>query len=97
MLHKAKTLTGYKLDSLDGEIGRVEKFYFDDKHWVVRYLVADAGNWLTGRDVLLSPYALGTVSTEKHRVPVDLSKKQIERSPGLERDKPVSSQFEESY
>jgi len=97
MLHQAKTLTGYKLDSLDGEIGRVEKFYFDDKHWVVRYLVADTGNWLTGRDVLLSPYALGAVSTDKHHVTVDLSKKQIERSPGLERDKPVSSQFEESY
>jgi hypothetical protein len=64
MLHKAKTLTGYKLDSLDGEIGRVEEFYFDDKYWVVRYLVADSGNWLTGRHVLLSPYALGAVSTE---------------------------------
>ncbi|HEY5282569.1 MAG TPA: PRC-barrel domain-containing protein [Polyangia bacterium] len=97
MLHKAKTLTGYKLDSLDGEIGRVEKFYFDDKHWVVRHLVAEAGNWLTGREVLLSPYALGAVSTEKHHIIVDLSKKQIEGSPGLDRDKPVSRQFEESY
>ena len=97
MLHSAKTLTGYKLDSLEGEIGRVEEFYFDDKHWVVRYLVADSGNWLTGRHVLLSPYALGAVSNEKHRVTVDLTKKQIEGSPGLDRDKPVSRQFEESY
>jgi uncharacterized protein YrrD len=97
MLHKAKTLAGYKLDSLDGEIGRVEEFYFDDKHWVVRYLVADAGSWLTGRDVLLSPYALGAVSTEKHHIIVDLSKKQIEGSPGLERHVPVSQQYEQSY
>ena len=97
MLHSAKTLTGYKLDSLDGEMGKVEEFYFDDKHWVVRYLVADSGNWLTGRHVLLSPYALGAVSNEKHRVAVDLTKKQIEGSPALDRDKPVSRQFEESY
>ena len=37
MLHSAKALNGYKLDSLDGEMGKVEEFYFDDKHWVVRY------------------------------------------------------------
>ena len=97
MLHSTKTLTGYKLDSLDGEIGKVEEFYFDDKHWVARYLIADSGNWLTGRRVLLSPYALGAVSNTKHHITVDLSKKQIEGSPGLDRDKPVSKQFEESY
>jgi len=97
MLHNAKTLAGYKLNSLDGEIGRAEEFYFDDKHWVVRYLVADAGSWLTGRHVLLSPYALGAVSNEKQHITVDLSKKQIEGSPALDRDKPVSRQFEESY
>jgi hypothetical protein len=48
MLHRAKTLAGYKLDSLDGEIGRAEEFYFDDKHWVVRYLVADTIAGVTG-------------------------------------------------
>jgi hypothetical protein len=50
--------------SLDGEIGRVKEFYFDDLHWTVRYLVAETGNWLTGRQVLISPYALGAVDSE---------------------------------
>jgi hypothetical protein len=62
ILIKAKTLKGYRLDSLDGEIGKVEEFYFDDHHWTIRYLVADTGNWLTGRQVLISPYALGAVN-----------------------------------
>jgi len=30
MLNKAKTLKGYKLNSLDGEIAKVEEFYFDE-------------------------------------------------------------------
>ena len=47
MLFKAKTLKGYKLDSLDGEIGEIKEFYFDDRHWTIRYLVADTGNNLT--------------------------------------------------
>jgi hypothetical protein len=43
MLITAKTLEGFKLDSLDGEIGKVKEFYFDDRHWTIRYLVAETG------------------------------------------------------
>jgi uncharacterized protein YrrD len=97
MLSKAKTLKGYKLNSLDGEIGKVKEFYFDDRHWTIRYLVADTGNWLTGRQVLISPYALVAVIREKQHIGIDLTKKQIEDSPSLNSDKPVSRQFEEEY
>jgi uncharacterized protein YrrD len=97
MLSKAKTLKGYKLDSIDGEIGKVKEFYFDDQHWIIRYLVADTGNWLTGRQVLISPYALVAVVNEEQHIAVDLTKKQIEESPPLESDKPVSQQFEDAY
>ena len=90
MLIKAKDLKNYRLDSLSGEIGRVQEFYFDDKHWVVRYLVADTGDWMPGRMVLLSPYALGAVSKEGHNIAVALTKAQIEASPALESAKPVS-------
>ncbi len=54
---KQITIQGYKLDSLNGVIGKAQEFYFDDQYWTIRYLVADSGNWLTGRRVLLSPYA----------------------------------------
>lgn len=97
MLNKAKTLKGYKLASLDGEIGTVEEFYFDDQHWTVRYLVADTGTWLTDRQVLISPYALAGANKEEQHIVVDLTKKQIEDSPPLDSHKPVSRQFEEVY
>jgi len=97
MLSKAKTLTDYKLEGLDGEIGKVKEFYFDDRHWTIRYLVADTGNWLADRQVLISPYALNSVIKSEKHLSVDLTKKQIKDSPSLNSDKPVSSQFEESY
>jgi hypothetical protein len=98
MLSKAKTLKGYSLQNTDGEtIGKVKEFYFDDRYWTVRYLVAHTGNWLTGRQVLISPYALIAVNSDHQNIVVDLSKKQIEGSPSLDSDKPVSRQFEESY
>jgi len=37
MLVKAKTLKGYKLESLDGEIGEVEEFFFDDPERVKQF------------------------------------------------------------
>jgi sporulation protein YlmC with PRC-barrel domain len=97
MLNKVDILSGYKLQSLDGEIGSVEEFYFDDKHWTIRYLVANTGSWLTGRQVLISPYALTAVNKEEQYIAVNLTKQQIEDSPALNSDKPVSLQFEESY
>lgn len=97
MLIKAKTLTGYKIDSLDGDIGKVIEFYFDDKFWTIRYLIVDTGNWLKSRKVLISPQALNSaIPSEKH-LSVDLTKKQIEQSPSCDTDKPVSRQFEEAY
>jgi hypothetical protein len=97
MFYKAKALQGYKLDSLDGEIGKAQEFYFDDRHWVIRYLVADSGNWLTGRRVLISPYAMVSVNNEDQNIIINLTKKQIEESPPIESNKPVSRQFEEDY
>ena len=99
MLCTVKTLKGYTLASLDGEIGRVKEFYFDDRHWTIRYLVADTGSWLPGRKVLISPYALGAINKDifEQQIAINLTKKQIEDSPPLDSDKPVSRQFEESF
>jgi hypothetical protein len=97
MFNETKKLKCYILESRDGPIGKVKEFYFDDEHWTVRYLVADTGSWLTGRQVLISPYALEEVNQDGRYVGVNLTRKQIENSPSLSSDKPVSKQFEESY
>lgn len=97
MLINVKTLQGYRLESLDGEIGRVKEFYFDDLHWAIRYLVVDTGNWLSGRLVLISPYSLGAVNEKEKHLKINLTKEQIKDSPALDSDRPVSRQFEESF
>jgi len=97
MLFEAKTLENYSICSLNGEIGKAKEFYFDDHHWTVRYLVADTGKWLTDNKVLLSPYSLNGVSQVEKCISVNLTKKQIEKSPPLGSDKPVSRQFEREY
>jgi PRC-barrel domain len=97
LLYTAKSLKGYQLHGRDGVIGHVQDFYFDDTHWTMRYLVADTGHWLSGRQVLISPYALLAVNAETREITVDLTRQQIEGSPALDNHKPVSRQFEETY
>lgn len=97
MLIKAKTLKGFKLNGIDGEVGSVKEFFFDDKFWTIRYLVANTGNWFTNKQVLISPYLIQSVDYESEHVNVNLSKQQIKDSPSYENDLPVSRQYEESY
>jgi hypothetical protein len=97
MLRQAKEFRSYKLRARDGDIGNAREFYFDDRYWTVRYLVADTGGWLTDRQVLISPYALSPANDAERVLPVDLTKKQIEESPSLNSDQPVSRQYEMQY
>jgi hypothetical protein len=97
MLHNLTDLKGLTIKAKDGEIGAVDDFYFDDDHWTIRYLVVDTGNWLPGRRVLISPISLGRADPANGRIEVALTMKQVEDSPGIESDKPVSRQYETSY
>ena len=97
MLQSLKRLYGNKLGASDGEIGHVKDFYFDDQSWAVRYLVADTGSWLPGRQVLISPHSLGTLDPEAGVLRVSLTRQQVENSPSIETHKPVSRQYEEEY
>jgi len=96
MLIKAKALKGFSLKSLDGDIGSANEFLFDDRYWAVRYLVAITTSWLTDRKVLISPYSLNRVNADE-QVSVLLTRKQIENSPSIDTDEPVSRQYETSY
>jgi len=97
MLHNIKELYGNKLAASDGDIGHVEDFYFDDKTWAVRYLVANTGTWLSGRQVLLSPHAFNRWDRDNKSLRVNLTRKQIENSPSIDLHRPVSRQYEEEY
>ena len=92
-----KQLYGSKLAALDGDMGHVKDFYFDDENWVVRYLVADTGSWLTGRLVLLTPHAFGKLDQDEKTLHIKLHKKKIQDSPSIESHKPVSRQYEADY
>ena len=93
MLWEASVIASYRLAGLDGEIASVRDFYFDDRSWVIRYLIADTGNWLTGIHISIARAALIEVDGGERHIPVDMTKEQIERSPVLSSQAPVSEQL----
>lgn len=97
MLRSMKDLESYAIRATDGDLGHVKDFYFDDRAWVIRYLVVDTGNWLSSRKVLISPIAIGSPDWAGKVLPVSISKEQVRNSPDIDTDKPVSRQHEMDY
>jgi hypothetical protein len=98
MLRNAKDLYGCTIRATDGELGTVDRFYFDDETWAVRYLTVDTGGWLGGRLVLISPISvIGQTDWQSEGLHVSLTKKQVENSPDVNTHQPVSRQHEIAY
>lgn len=96
MIRTLDELRGYDIQATDGEIGHVEDFLFDDESWTIRYFVVDTGPWLFGRKVLIAPQSVGEPSWEGGVLPVDLTKEQVEESPEVDLEKPVSRRMQEA-
>ena len=94
MLQRLNAMRGAKVLALDGELGTVKDFYFDDDTWTVRYAVVDTSAWLSGRRVLISLWALLAPDWVHHRLPVRLTQEQVRHSPDIDTHRPISRQME---
>ena len=94
MLRSVKEMEGFKIKAIDGEIGKVYEFYFDDRSWIIRYIIVDTGSWLAEKLVLISPGSFKSLNWDERIFEVDLDKQQIEDSPDVDKDRSVSRQKE---
>jgi sporulation protein YlmC with PRC-barrel domain len=75
----------------DGDVGKVDDILFDAGRWRVRYLVVDAGGWMSRTDLILSSEALSRKWQGDSAICVNLTLEQIRIASGTRNDKPVSS------
>ncbi len=94
MLRSIENLQDYKIQAADGEIGKISSLIFNEKHWRIRYLVIDVGSWLMGRQVLIPPTAVLDIDSSNHKLFLSLTKSQIENSPNVAEDAPISREIE---
>ncbi len=81
----------------DGNIGSLEELYFDDSTWAVWYLVVNTGTWLMGRGVLITPVAIVGFDESGLLLHVKLTREQVQNSPPVDAEKPISRQYETEY
>lgn len=96
MLRSMKRVCGFAVQALDGGTGKVGDFCFDDQSWQIRYLVVETGDWLLRHKVLLSPVVIDQLDWDAHSLRVNLTQLQVEHSPDIDTDQPVSRQHEQA-
>jgi hypothetical protein len=94
MLQQGLAFKGFSVEASDGKMGTVSDFLFDDTSWKLRWLVIDTGNWLQDRRVLIHPSAIEKADMQMQTLLVNLTRGQVEASPSIATDEPVSMQME---
>lgn len=85
MLHLAHKVAGATVKGIDGEIGTLDDFYFEEDRWTVRYLLVDTGKWVSGKRVLISPMSVPD-GWGREGVRLSLTKDQVWNSPEIKED-----------
>jgi uncharacterized protein YrrD len=97
MYYTTETLSGFRVMAEGGEVGRVHDCFFDESGWHIRYIVVRTGPWLLGRDVIIVPGHVRLVSLEEEQLSADLTREELENSPDVDTEKPISRQREIEY
>ncbi len=93
-LRSANEVRRYDIEGKDGGIGHVADFILDDRTWHVRYLVIDTSNWWFGKKVLVAPQWANRISSDEHKVHVDMSRQAIKSSPEWRPEAPINREYE---
>jgi len=79
-LRSTKAITGYHIQTAEGEIGHITDFMIDDKSWAIRYLVVETGHWFFGKEIVISPHQIDRISYEDSKVFVSATKRSLQNA-----------------
>jgi uncharacterized protein YrrD len=94
-LRSCKDVRGYHVQAINGQIGHVSDFIFDDHDWTIRYLVIDTSNWLHGREVLIATSWISDISWGESKVFVNVTVEKVRKSPPFDPSAPVNRDYED--
>jgi hypothetical protein len=94
MLRSLKDFERYRVNAVDGDVGKVVNFLLDDESWTIRYLVAETGTFFSRRPVLISPTFFRQTEASTRHFHVALTMDKVKHSPSIDADQPVSRQQE---
>jgi hypothetical protein len=83
-------MLGCVVEGRDGIIGEIKGVYFDDREWVLRYVLLETNAWFNRRHVAVLPSFLRQRDWGAGMVRADLSRGQAKEGPGVDSTRPIS-------
>jgi hypothetical protein len=93
-LRSSAEVTGYNIETADGEIGHIAGFVIDDESWSIRYIEVATRNWWPGKKVLISPVWIEKVNWANSEVTVAVSCEAIRSAPEYVDDMTINRTYE---
>jgi hypothetical protein len=89
MLTSLKSLLGYRLRAVDGHIGKVRDFHFDNGSWALRHMAVSTHVHFPWPVVLIEPKAMGRPDWVDETVPVFHTMQEVREAPRLVKEPPL--------
>lgn len=98
MLKSLKEYGDYTVSCIDGDLGDITDYYFDDVRWTIRYMLVDTcGFWDQAGQVLVSPIAVMDRDTITHRFHLSVTQEKVQACPLVDWSRSVSRSYERDY
>lgn len=79
-LRSTRSTAGYEIEATDGILGSVTGFLVDHKSWAIADLIVETGHWYAGKQILISPSSVKSISYVESTVSVKLTREDIHRT-----------------
>lgn len=94
-LRSTEEVKGYHLETVDGSLGHVSGFVYDDRMWVIRYLTVDTRSWWPGgKTILIATPWIELVDWFASSVSTSLTRDAVRSGPAYDDSAPMSRSYE---
>lgn len=93
-LRSANEVLGYRISTVDGEIGTVDEFVVESLSWTIRWIIVDIDDWIPDRKVVVSPEWVTGFDWHEKTASVELSTGQVEAAPQFDHRLPINRDYE---
>lgn len=92
VLEPAVDLTGFKVEAIDGSIGKVDESTADAGK---SHIVVETGPWIFGRKVILPAKTIERIDLDKRVVFVDRTKEEIKNAPEFDPERGIDPTYQD--
>jgi PRC-barrel domain protein len=92
-LRSTRSVSHYYVHALDGDVGHVTDFLYEETSWRIRYVVVATGSWWPGRKVLIPVSRVSWRSWDAHTLNVQACRETIQLAPTYNATRPVGEEF----